>query len=177
MTNEDAIKIYQGDAFTDINRYYRTGQKTQYKEYTDILEQIENKSFTFDMLYKGYDSLYTILLCNKYQISNPSDINELKEKLIGKVITDKAFNSTTRRLDLAMLYCNKYTPVSAKKYKPILLYIEGRKVGIDIIEYLNNVKTLEECEFILKRNSKIKITDVTFDVHNMYIVIHGKIQN
>lgn len=150
-----AIANYQSTNFDAINNELRYDKPDKYK---DVIEKIDKASTdkTSDNLYRGLDSDFTKTLANKHGIKDVNDINELKSKLIGKTITDKGYMSTTRDLKTAGDFArDKGTG------KTTVMQISGKKKGVEVTKHVTNYRAKQEKEFIIKRGSKVKITNVS----------------
>jgi hypothetical protein len=150
-----ALMDYQSTNFENINTELRYEKpSTENKKIISEIDNVATKKTT-EPLYKGMDSDFVKALKSKYKIKDISDIEELKRKLINKDIKDKSFMSTSKDLNIAADFArDKGTGITA------IIQINGEKTGVDLNDYLNNAKTNKEKEFLLKRNSSLKITDV-----------------
>lgn len=152
---KNAVLNYQSTNFDAINNELRYDKPDKFK---DVIKNLDKASKDIDngKVFRGLTSDYTKELVNKYKINDVNDVAELKSKLIGKVLNDKGFMSTTRDLRIAADFArDKGTG------KTTVIQIEGNKTGIDVEKYISNNKAKKEKEFLIKRNTKIKIKDVS----------------
>lgn len=150
-----AVANYQSTNFDGINNELRYDKPDKYK---DVISGMDKAStdVTSDKVYRGLGSDFTKEIANKHGVKDVSDINELKSKLIGKTITDKGYMSTTRDLKTAGDFArDKGTG------KTTVMQISGKKKGIEVDKHVKNYRSRQENEFIIKRGTKVKITDVS----------------
>lgn len=150
-----AIANYQSVNFEAINNELRYDKPDKFKE---IIKKMDEAStdVTLDTLYRGFGSDYTKTLAQKYGVKDVDNLSELKSKLIGKTITDKAFISTTRNLSVAGDFAR-----SKGTGKTTVMQISGKKKGIQVVKHLSNYRAKKENEFIIKRGTKMKIINVS----------------
>lgn len=150
-----AVATYQSTLFDAINNELRYDKPDKYKE---IIKNLDKAStdVTNDVLYRGFNSDFTKEILNKHGIKDLSNLAILKSKLIGQSLTDKGFMSTTRHLNVAGDFAR-----DVGKGATTVMQIDGKKTGIEVTKYINNYRARQEHEFIIKRNTKVKITDVS----------------
>ena len=151
---QSAILEYQGTHFDAINNELRYGRTGKYDKIIKALDKAA-KDETKDNLYRGLTANYAAELANKYHIKDLNNLDELKEKLVGKVLHDKAFMSTTRDLQSAVYFTR-----DTGQGKTTVLQIEGNKTGIEVGKHLSGITTRTEREFIMKRNESLIIDKV-----------------
>jgi len=165
-----AVANYQSTNFDAINNELRYDKPDKYK---DIISGMDKASIdvTSDKVYRGLGSDFTKEIANKYGVKDVNDINELKSKLIGKTIKDKGYMSTTRDLKTAGDFArDKGTG------KTTVMQISGKKKGIEVDKHVKNYRARQEKEFIIKRGTKVKITDVSISKTGK-LILYTKIVN
>lgn len=155
MDLSHAVAVYQSTLFDAINNELRYDKPDKYK---DIIKKLDAAATdtTSDKLYRGLDSNFTKEIINKHNIKDINNIDELKNKLIGKTIHDKSFMSTTRDLSAAADFAR-----DKGNGKTTVLQIDGNKKGIEVTNHVNNFRARKEKEFLIKRSSTLKIKDVS----------------
>lgn len=150
-----AVANYQSTNFDGINNELRYDKPDKYK---DVIKKIDSASTdkTSGNLYRGLSSDYTKNLAQKYGIKNTDDVNELKQKLIGKTLKDKGYMSTTRDLKTAGDFArDKGTGQTT------VMQISGEKEGVEVSKHVDNHRSRQEQEFIIKRGTEVTIKDVS----------------
>ncbi len=153
--NSAAVANYQSTNFDAINNELRYDKPDKYK---DVIKKMDTVSTdkTTDKLYRGLSSDFTKELAQKHGVKDLNNLSDLKSKLIGKIIEDKGYMSTTRDLKTAGDFArDKGTG------KTTVMQIAGKKKGIEVTKHVHNYRAKKEKEFIIKRGSKLKITDVS----------------
>lgn len=166
----DAVSIYQSSSFQAINNELRYDKPDRYK---DVIRKIDKASVdkTNDVLYRGFDADFTKFIRNKFNITDTTDIDELRDKLLGKVITDKGFSSSSRKLSAAAQFAE-----DRGRGQTVVMQIEGSKTGIEVSKHVNNFRARQEREFIIKRNSKFKIERVSISSSGK-LILYTKVIN
>lgn len=150
-----AVSIYHSTLFDAINNELRYDKPDKYKEVISELDKISTDE-TSDTLYRGLKADFTKTIASKYKIADINNLEEIKTKLIGKRIHEKAFVSTTRDLGTAADFAR-----DLGNGKTTVMQITGKKKGIEVSKYLNNYRASKEKEFIIKRDSDFDITNVS----------------
>lgn len=158
-----ALQVYQGTAFDGINNELRYDIPDRYKKIIDNMENFTDE--TKETLYRGLDHNFLLTLKNEFKINDINNIDELQKKLVGKSIKDKGFSSTTRNLHTAAYFSR-----DTGKGKTAVMQIDGTKKGSDIQKRLKQKSTKNEGEFLLKRNSSLKIKRVTLSKTGKVII-------
>lgn len=158
-----ALQAYQGTAFDGINNELRYDVPDRYKKLIDNMENFTDE--TKDPLYRGLDHNFLLYLKNEFKISDVNNIEELQKKLVGKSLKDKGFASTTKNLHTAAYFSR-----DTGKGRTTVIQIDGIKKGSDIQKRLKNRATKNEGEFLLKRNSSLKIKRVSFSKTGKVII-------
>jgi hypothetical protein len=150
-----AVAAYQSTLFDAINNELRYDRPDKYK---DVIDKLDKASVdkTNDKLYRGMDSNFVKEIGQKYKITDISDVNELKTKLVGQKIHDKSFMSTSRDLSVAADFAR-----DKGNGKTAVLQIDGDKKGIEVANHVKNLRATKEKEFLIKRNSTLVIKDVS----------------
>ncbi len=150
-----SVANYQSVNFDAINNELRYDKPDEYKK---VIQNMDKASVdkTNDALYRGLSADFTKTIASKYGVKNTNDIAELKSKLIGKTINEKAYTSTSRDLKVAADFAR-----DMGKGQTTLMQINGKKTGIEVVNHVKNFKARQEKEFIIKRNTKFKITNVS----------------
>jgi hypothetical protein len=149
-----SVRAYQSTLFENINNELRYDNTGRYSQIVDNLDKVATDT-TSDTLYRGLASDFTSELANKFKIKNINDLEEVRAKLVGQEIHDKAFISATTDLNTAAYFMrDKGTG------KPAILQIEGQKTGIKVGKHSTGFTTKNEKEFLIKRGTRLKITDV-----------------
>ena len=165
-----AVASYQSTNFDAINNELRFDKPDKYKQVIAAMDKASTDK-TNNILYRGLGSDFTKELANKYGVKDLNNLEELKSKLIGKTIKDKGFISTTRDLKTAGDFArDKGTG------KTTLMQISGKKQGIEVEKYVKNYRARQEKEFIIKRGTKVKITDVSIS-RSGKIILYTEVVN
>ena len=158
-----ALQVYQGTAFDGINNELRYDEPDRYKKIIDNMENFTDE--TSEPLYRGLDHNFLLHLKNEFKISDINNIDELQKKLVGKSLKDKGFASTTKNLHTAAYFSR-----DTGKGRTVVIQIDGNKKGSDIQKRLKKRSTKNEGEFILKRNSSLKIKKVSISKTGKVII-------
>ncbi len=150
----NAVATYQSTLFDAINNELRYDKPDKYKEIIKLLDKASVDNTTDD-LFRGLDSNFTKQLSQKYGIKDFSNLSELKEKLVGKVLKDKAFMSATRSLKVAGDFAR-----NMGTGRTTVMQIGGSKRGIEVSKHVSNLRARIEREFLIKRGSSVTIKDV-----------------
>lgn len=151
-----AVAMYQSTLFDAINNELRYDKPDWYK---DVIQKLDKASTdkTSDTLYRGLDSNFTNEILRRHGIKDKNNLEEVKSKLVGKTIHDKSFMSTSRDLSVAADFAR-----DKGSGRTTVLQIDGPKVGIEVTNHVNNYRARKEKEFLIKRNSSLTITNVSF---------------
>jgi len=150
----NAVATYQSTQFDAINNELRFDRPDRFKSIISNIDKAATDN-TKDKLYRGVGADFTRDIANKYGVKDTSNLSELKSKLIGKTITDKGYQSTTRDLKTAGDFAR-----DMGKGQTTVIQILGNKKGVEVSKHVNNFRARKEREFILKRNTRLKITNV-----------------
>lgn len=151
----NAVAVFQSTQFESINNELRYDKPDKYKDIIDELDKYSTDK-TDDLLYRGLDSNYVKKIAADYGIKDTGSISELKSKLTNKIIHDNGFMSSSRLLSVAADFArDKGTG------RTLVMQIEGRKTGIEVLRHVNNIRSRAEKEFVIKRRSSVFIRDVS----------------
>ena len=154
LSCEYALAQYSGSAFADINKYLRENDKTHEemcRNYTEsITKGINDVGLPENMiLYRGISTPKDIL--GKDWESR--DIEQLREKFVGKIFRDKGFCSTSVSEHAAKKFADSYSGTLLKIYAP-----KGAS-GVFMDEFSKH-KDKNEKEVLLQRSSCFKIISI-----------------
>lgn len=166
----EAVAIYQSTLFDAINNELRYDKPDKFKDTISLLDKGAIDT-TNDVLYRGLDANYTKEIANKYNVKDISNIKELKSKLIGKSLTDKAFMSTTRELKVAGDFAR-----DKGNGKTTVIQIEGKKIGIEVLKHVDTFRAKQEKEFLIKRNTTLLIKNVSLSKTGK-LILYTKIKS
>lgn len=158
-----ALQIYQGTAFDGINNELRYDVPDRFK---DIIKNMDNfTDETKEPLYRGLDHNFILTLKNEFKINDINNIDELQKKLVGKSLKDKGYASATKNLHTAAYFSR-----DTGKGRTTVIQIDGTKKGSDIQKRLKKRSSKNEGEFLLKRNSSLKIKRVSLSKSGKLII-------
>lgn len=151
-----ALEVYQSTLFESINNELRFDKPDKHKQ---IIGKIDSSMTEIidENLYRGLDADFTKIIYDKYKIKPTDSISDINRKLVGKIIKDKGYSSTTRSVKVAGEFAS-----DKGKGRTTVMQIEGKKKGVSIDKYVNNYRSRKEREVLLKRNSKFLIKRVSF---------------
>lgn len=145
---KEAIEEYTGDLYSVVNDKLRGFYDTDDKMIQDAINQLGNSIHNFELknniqVYRGIDANALDGFMRENKINNYNDA-------IGKIYNDKGFMSTTPIKNLEYF--------KEKDVQFVINIPKGKGRGA----YINDLslKKDEEYEFLLQKDSKLKITDV-----------------
>lgn len=184
----DALDYYVSGDGMYVNNYLRGRNGVNKNDLTDEdnelikdLDSATNKPIDAKVLYRSVDAEAIFGKMSQLQYENlvanivygedskvvMNSINGIKERALGKTITDEGYVSTTKSYDVASDW-GDFTGSD----KPIVLEIEPSKntKGVDV-SFTDKNASSEQQEILLARSQKYKITDISSKDGNIYVKV------
>jgi hypothetical protein len=178
---KDAFQYYQENGFKHINSYirgtndfqevnaiYRVGPDN-IADYIRIMDDVFSKTlskkfnslwrgdrYRQDALFNGQEYLVSDLSKNSKQV-----IKKLKDEIVGKTFTEKAFFSTSEKVRIAQGFANNEYSGKPDDYIPAVFRISEKVKGIKISDMVYYNDFDYEAEILLRRGLTFEVTNVS----------------